>query len=40
MEEVTPEELGESLHTLDGMENYLTACNTGFTSGFLQAVSG
>lgn len=39
-EEDTSEELGESLYNLDGMENYLTACNTGFTSGFPQAVSG
>jgi len=34
------EELGETLCSLGGVENYLAACNTGFTSGFPQAVSG
>lgn len=39
MEEEALKELGESPHTLDGMENYLTACKTVLTNGFLQAVS-
>lgn len=39
-EEDALEEFWGSPHTLDSLEIYLTAWNTGFTSGFSQSVSG